>query len=108
MLIFLCSVVAASTVAAIAIVWLLLTGRATTTTSIPLGRRRAPRSRTTVKPVRRAHASTAPSRDNLGSASIDLTGGLAVGIGNGLTIDPSDGSLGMQIAPGISLDFDGK
>jgi hypothetical protein len=47
-------------------------------------------------------------RDNLGSPSIDTTGGLSVGIGNGMTIDPSDGSLGMQIAPGISLDFDGN
>lgn len=47
-------------------------------------------------------------QDNAGSVSISTNGDLNIGIGGGLTIDPSDGSLGMQIAPGISIDFDGN
>lgn len=43
--------------------------------------------------------------DNLGKPSLDITdGGLDIGIGNGLTID-SDGDLGIQIAPGLSIDL---
>lgn len=45
--------------------------------------------------------------DNAGEVGIDTDGDLNIGIGGGLTIDPSDGSLGMKIAPGISIDFDG-
>lgn len=45
--------------------------------------------------------------NNAGTIGIDLDGDLAIGVGGGLTIDPTDGSLGMQIAPGVSIDFDG-
>lgn len=45
--------------------------------------------------------------DNAGEIGIDTDGDLNIGIGGGLTIDPTDGSLGMKIAPGISIDFDG-
>lgn len=44
---------------------------------------------------------------NTGKPGIDTDGDLTIGIGNGLTIDATDGSLGMEIAPGISIDFDG-
>lgn len=48
-------------------------------------------------------------RSNLGAPSLDITGGgLSIGVGGGLSIDPSDGSLGMQIAPGLTFDFDGR
>lgn len=100
MLIVLCSVVVVSTLTAVVIAGLLLTGRASATTQIRiLPKRRTRRTRT---------ASSQPARNNLGEPTVDLTGGLSVGVGNGLTIDPSDGSLGMRIAPGISIDFDGK
>lgn len=43
----------------------------------------------------------APS--NAGSASINTDGHLAIGIGSGLAIDTSDGSLGIQVG-GITID----
>ena len=44
-------------------------------------------------------------KPNTGQVSIDATDGdLAIGIGGGLTID-ADGDLGIQIAPGISMEF---
>lgn len=45
--------------------------------------------------------------DNVGRIGMDLDGDLTMGLGGGLTMDMSDGSIGMQIAPGISIDFDG-
>jgi hypothetical protein len=45
-------------------------------------------------------------RDNAGEISVGGTG-IGIGIGGGMTIDPSDGSLGMNIG-GINFDFDGK
>ena len=44
-------------------------------------------------------------QDNAGQLAFDASGP-AFGIGGGLTIDPSDGSLGMNIG-GFNLDFDG-
>jgi len=44
-------------------------------------------------------------QDNAGQLSIDGSG-IAIGIGSGLTIDPSDGSLGMNVG-GFNIDFDG-
>lgn len=45
------------------------------------------------------------NNSNLGQPSLDVTDGdLAIGIGSGLTID-GDGDLGLQIAPGISLEL---
>jgi len=42
---------------------------------------------------------------NSGKLSVDATDGdVAIGIGGGLTID-SDGDLGIQIAPGISIEI---
>ena len=44
-------------------------------------------------------------KSNSGQPSIDATDGdLAFGIGGGMTID-TDGDLGIQIAPGISLEL---
>ena len=44
-------------------------------------------------------------RDNAGSLNVTTNGDLAMGIGNGLAIDLETGDLGMQIAPGIVVDF---
>lgn len=41
--------------------------------------------------------------DNAGSVSVNTDGGISIGLGNGLAIDPRDGSLGIQIG-GITLD----
>ncbi len=40
--------------------------------------------------------------DNAGKLSVDVSGGTALGIGSGLTINTSTGEIGIQIAPGIS------
>ena len=46
---------------------------------------------------------TKKSTDNAGQVGVDISsGGLAIGIGGGMTID-SNGDLGLSIAPGISL-----
>lgn len=45
------------------------------------------------------------SSNKPGQLSVDVTDGkVAVGIGSGLTID-SDGDLGLQIAPGLSIEL---
>lgn len=45
-------------------------------------------------------------RDNAGQVSIGAnTGDVNLGIGGGLTVDLEDGELGIQIAPGISIDL---
>lgn len=44
------------------------------------------------------------SNSNLGQPSINTDGGLSIGIGSGLAIDPSDGSLGVQVG-GVTFDF---
>lgn len=41
--------------------------------------------------------------DNAGDLSINTDGGMSIGIGGGLAIDPSDGSLGIQVG-GITID----
>lgn len=41
--------------------------------------------------------------DNAGRVSVDAQGGIGIGIGGGLTINPSDGGLGIQVAPGVSM-----
>ena len=52
-----------------------------------------------------SHAKEDRMANKPGDLSVDVTDGdLAVGIGGGLTID-ADGDLGMQIAPGISIEF---
>lgn len=43
-------------------------------------------------------------RGGFGEPVISTDGNLDIGIGGGLTIDPSDGSLGMKIG-GIGVDF---
>lgn len=106
MLYVLIAIVAASAIAASTIGWLLLTGRASGSTRVG-PQRQARRARPATAPARR-NTTTNARTSNLGEPSIDLTGGLSIGIGNGLTIDPTDGSLGMRIAPGISIDFDGR
>lgn len=47
-------------------------------------------------------------KDNAGEIGVNTNGDLTVGLGNGLTMDLTDGSLGMRIAPGVSIDFDGQ
>lgn len=47
------------------------------------------------------------SSDNQGEIGIDLQGDVTLGIGNNLTIDLSDGSVGMNVG-GINIDLDGK
>lgn len=46
-------------------------------------------------------------RDNSGRIGIDTQGDLTMGLGGGLAIDLSDGSLGMNVG-GVTIDFDGK
>lgn len=45
--------------------------------------------------------------NRFGSVGIDTQGDLSMGIGGGMAIDLSDGSLGMKIG-GMTIDFDGK
>ncbi len=42
---------------------------------------------------------------NAGSVSINTEGGVSIGIGGGLAIDPSDGSIGIQVG-GVTFDTD--
>lgn len=42
---------------------------------------------------------------NAGQVSLNTEGHLALGLGNGLAIDMSDDSLGIQIAPGVTFDM---
>jgi hypothetical protein len=42
------------------------------------------------------------------AVSVTTDGGLSVGIGGGLGVDPADCSLTVQIAPGVSVDTDGQ
>lgn len=43
-------------------------------------------------------------QDNVGSVSINTDGGVSIGVGGGLAIDPSDGSIGIQVG-GITIDI---
>jgi hypothetical protein len=45
------------------------------------------------------------SDDNTGDLSLNTDGNLSVGLGNGLAIDTTDGSLGVQVG-GFTVDFD--
>jgi hypothetical protein len=40
---------------------------------------------------------------NAGNVTINTEGGLSIGIGSGLAIDPSDGSIGFTVG-GITID----
>ena len=44
------------------------------------------------------------AQSNVGQPAIDPNGGIAIGIGGGLTINPSDGHLGMSVG-GINLEL---
>jgi len=48
-------------------------------------------------------SSNSSTSDNAGSLSVNTDGGFSIGIGSGLAIDPSDGSIGFQIG-GITID----
>lgn len=41
--------------------------------------------------------------DNAGSVSINSEGNLSIGLGGGLAIDPTDGSIGFQVG-GFTID----
>lgn len=41
---------------------------------------------------------------NAGTVGVNTDGNLALGIGSGLTLDLQDGSLGVQVSPGLSVD----
>lgn len=45
--------------------------------------------------------------DNAGDLGVDFDGDLTVGLGNGLGIDTSDGSLEIEVFPGVYIDTDG-
>ena len=45
--------------------------------------------------------------DNAGEVSIDTQGDVNVGIGSGLTVDATDGSIGIKVG-GITIDLDGE
>lgn len=47
-------------------------------------------------------------RSNAGDLALTTGGDLALGIGGGLAIDTSDGSLGIQVTPGVVIDLDGS
>lgn len=42
--------------------------------------------------------------NNTSSVSVNTDGNVALGIGSGLAIDLTDGSLGIQIVPGVVID----
>lgn len=42
-------------------------------------------------------------KDNAGSLSLTTEGTVAIGLGGGLAIDPSDGSIGFQVG-GFTID----
>lgn len=42
-------------------------------------------------------------KDNAGSLSVTSEGTLAIGLGGGLALDPSDGSIGFQVG-GFTVD----
>jgi len=46
--------------------------------------------------------------DNGPGIGIDTDGDLTVGIGGGLGIDATDGSLEIEVMPGVYLDTDGE
>lgn len=46
---------------------------------------------------------TASGSSNAGSVSVNTDGGISIGIGSGLAIDPSDGSVGFQVG-GVTID----
>lgn len=47
------------------------------------------------------------SDNNSGNVSVNTEGHLAVGLGGGLAMDLTDGSIGMQVG-GITIDIDGN
>lgn len=47
------------------------------------------------------------SKDNAGEVGVDLQGDLTVGLGGGLVVDTTDGSIGMKVG-GVTIDFDGQ
>lgn len=53
----------------------------------------------------RRHCATCPSdsSDNVGDVTINTEGNLSIGIGSGLAIDPTDGSIGFKVG-GITID----
>jgi hypothetical protein len=55
-------------------------------------------------PRRRPRANDA-SDDNIGQLGVNTEGDLTIGLGNGLTLDAEDGSLGLEVAPGFSVDL---
>lgn len=40
------------------------------------------------------------------SFSVNAEGNLALGIGSGLAVDLADGSIGIEVAPGFTVDLD--
>ena len=44
---------------------------------------------------------------NAGQVSINSDGGVSIGLGGGLAMDPTDGDLGIQVG-GFTFDFDGS
>lgn len=45
------------------------------------------------------------SADNTGDITVNTDGGVSMGLGSGLAIDLTDGSLGVQTG-GVTIDFD--
>lgn len=43
------------------------------------------------------------STSNVGAVTVNTDGGVSIGIGGGLAIDPTDGSIGITIG-GITID----
>lgn len=54
---------------------------------------------------RRRQRSYVDDGDNAGQLGVNSEGDLTIGLGNGLTVDAEDGSIGVEIAPGFSIDL---
>lgn len=42
---------------------------------------------------------------DVGQPGVNSEGDLTIGLGNGLTLDAEDGSIGVELAPGFSIDL---
>lgn len=53
----------------------------------------------------RSSTSYGSRSSDFGGIGINTEGNLTMGLGGGLTMDMEDGSLGMSVLPGFSVDF---
>lgn len=54
------------------------------------------------------HRTYGDEDSDVGQVTITSSGGLSLGLGHGMGIDPTDGSLTINVGRGFSIDTDGK